>query len=580
MEYKVLAACYEHIGGTTKRLQKTALVSAFLKQVSEEDADSVMLLLQGKIFPTWSQEKIGVASKLVLKAISISTGMSAEEIEDAWREMGDLGDVAEAFIAKKKQATLFTIPLEVSKVFSNAKKIATMQGEGSTDRKIKLIAELLTSATPIEAKYIVRMVLEDLRVGIGEGTIRDAICWAYVHQVVYDAEKNDLVLTDEQREVYSQHVLAVQEALDLTNDFTEVLSVARVAGKEGLEKLSLQAGKPIKVMLFQKAQNVAEAMERLGKPCAFEYKLDGFRLQIHKTKNEIILFTRRLENVTKQFPEVAEYVRSHVDAEEFIIDSEAVGYDPQTKKHLPFQFISQRIRRKYDIAGMVKKFPIELTIFDILFCNGESLLKKGFSERRALLEKIVTQEPLKLLLVQNIVTSDVEEAEHFYQQSKDLGHEGLMGKKLDGIYKPGSRVGYGVKIKSVLDPLDLVVVKAEWGEGKRAGWFTSFTVACNDEGHFREIGKVGTGFKEKGEEGVTFGEMTERLKLLVVKEKGREVEVKPELVISLKFEEIQRSPTYSSGFALRFPRMMMIREEKPVEEIATLDEVHDRFEEQ
>jgi len=581
MEFGHLAECYEKIDSTTKRLEKTNYIAEFLKTVEDSDIDAVILLLQGRIFPSWSQEKIGVASKLIVKAISISTGLSLDEVEQAWKEIGDLGEVGAAFVGKKKQATLFSTSLTIEKVFANARKIATMQGEGSTDRKIKLIAELLTSAQPVEAKYIVRMVLEDLRVGIGEGTLRDAICWAYVHSVKYDKEKNDLVLTEEERGVYSSKTASVQEALDLTNDFSEVLKVAKTQGEEGLKKLTLQAGKPIKVMLYQRAKNVEEALERLGKPCAFEFKLDGFRLQIHKNKEGITLFTRRLEDVTKQFPEVVDYVNEYVAGDEFILDSEAVGYDASIKKHLPFQFISQRIRRKYDIASMVKKFPIELTIFDILFHNGESLIKKEFSERRALMEKIVTPVPYKLVLVRSLITSDAGEAERFFQDSLASGTEGLMGKKLDAIYKPGSRVGYGVKIKSVMDPLDVVVVKAEWGEGKRAGWFTSFTVACNDGGSLREMGKVGTGFKEKeDEEGVTFGQMTELLKPLVVKESGREVTVKPELVISLKFEEIQKSPTYSSGYAMRFPRMMVIREEKPLEEIASLEEVEERFAEQ
>jgi len=577
MEFKELAGCYEKIDKTSKRLEKTNYMAEFLKTV-KEDLDAVLLLLQGRIFPSWSQEKIGVADKLVARAISIATGMTGEEVEDAWKDLGDLGQVAESFVARKKQVTLFSTSLSVSKVFSNAKKIATMEGEGSTDRKVKLIAELLTSATPLEAKYIVRMVLEDLRVGIGEGTLRDAICWSYLYPVEYDKGKNDLVLDDEKREEYKQHINAVQEALDLTNDFSQVLKVARDQGKAGLERLSLTAGRPIKVMLYQKAKNVAEAFDRVGKPCAFDYKLDGFRLQVHKNKEGVMLFTRRLENVTTQFPEVAAYVKDHVEGDEFILDAEAVGYDLSTKEHLPFQFISQRIKRKHGIAEMVKKFPVELCVFDILFYNGESLVKKGFAERRALIEKIVEQEPQKIVLAKSITTDDLATAEEFYQAALTAGTEGLMGKKLDGIYKPGSRVGFGVKIKTVMDPLDLVVVRAEWGEGKRAGWFTSFTVACNDEGTLREMGKVGTGFKEKEDQGgVTFGHMTELLKPLVVKEAGRQVEVKPQLVISLKFDEIQKSPTYSSGYALRFPRMMYLRPEKPLEEIASLDEVKERF---
>jgi len=581
MDYKRLTACYEAIDKTTKRLQKTAVIVELLKELSPKEYPAVLLLLQGRIFPVWSQQKIGMAAKLVAKAISIATGMTIEEIEQEWKKIGDLGDVAEQFVGRKRQATLFSESLTVAKVFSNAQKISTMEGGGSTDRKIKLVAELLTSATPVEAKYVVRMVLEDLRVGIGEGTLRDAICWTYIYPVEYDKEKNDLILDDAKREEYKVAVNIVQEALDLTNDFAEVLLVAKENGSDGLRKLNLESGKPLKVMLYKKVKDVDEALETLGEPCAFEYKLDGFRLQVHKSADGIKLFTRRLENVTKQFPDVVRYVENHIEGESFILDAEAVGYDLQTKKYLPFQFISQRIRRKYDIADMVKKFPIELTIFDILYLDGESTIKKGFLERRNLLEKIVKGEKLKIVLVPQIITSDKEEAREFFQRALDSGMEGLMGKKLNAIYKPGSRVGYGVKIKTVLDPLDVVVVGAEWGEGKRTGWFTSFMVACNDNGVFKEIGKVGTGFKEKEDQGgVTFSEMTKRLKKLVIKEEGREVTVKPELVITLKFEEIQTSPTYRSGYALRFPRMVLIRDEKPVAEIVSLEEMHERFEEQ
>lgn len=576
MKYSELAGCYEKIDSTTKRLEKTWHIAQFLKKVEDKELDTIISFLQGKIFPTWRQEKIGVAAKLILKAINVSTGATIDEIERAWKEIGDLGQVGEKFVASKKQATLFRNDLSVQKVFSNIRKMATMEGIGSTDRKIKLISELLTSAKGVEARYIIRVVLEDLRVGIGEGTLRDAICWAYLYPVEYDSEKNEILFGDD-RQTYNEKIEVLQEAIDLTNDFSKVVKVVREKGEEGLKKLDLIPGKPIKVMLYPKAKDVADAFERLGKPCAFEFKVDGFRLQVHKDENGVKLFTRRLEDVTDQFPEIREYVVENITGESFVLDSEAVGYDKETKEYLPFQFISQRIKRKHGIQEMAKNFPVELNVFDILFYNGEGLIKKPFAERRKLIEKIIKQENQKLKLVDNLITSDIQEAQNFYELAMQKKFEGLMGKKLDAVYKPGSRVGYGLKIKGVLDPLDLVVVAAEWGEGKRTGWFTSFTVACNDDGQLREIGKVGTGFKEKDGEGVSFTQMTELLKPLIVNEEGKTVKVKPEIVISLKFEEIQKSPSYSSGYALRFPRMIMIRDDKPLEEIATLEEIEERF---
>jgi len=266
----------------------------------------------------------------------------------------------------------------------------------------------------------------------------------------------------------------VQGAYDVANDFSIVAEKAKIDGINGLRKISLEPGRPVKVMLALKVKDVKEGFERVGKPADIEYKLDGFRLQIHKKDNDIKLFTRRLENVTKQFPDVVDYVENYVKGDSFIIDSEAVGFSPKTKKYLPFQNISQRIKRKYNIRSTAKEFPVELNVFDVIYYNGKNMIKTPFIERRKLVEKIVKPVERKILYVKNFITSNEKEVLKFYKESLNKGNEGIMFKTLDAVYKPGARVGHMVKFKPVMDTLDLVIVGAEWGEGKRSNWLSSF----------------------------------------------------------------------------------------------------------
>ncbi len=635
MKYIDLVEVYQRLDSTTKRLEKTYFISKLLRETPLGDLSRITLLLQGKIFPPWDERKIGVASRMVLKAINVSSGLSVNEIENEWKKTGDLGKTAENLIKRKRQATLFSQDLSVSKVFDNLRKLATLEGLGSVDQKVKLISELLTSAKPIEARYIVRNVLEELRVGVGAGSLRDAIAWAFFPKVAgiffkcdkcnnympniakclecnqaienkfskeverfngknvlklknidelkkADLKKYDLILCKDEnlaRECYNYLVNAVQGAYDVANDFSVVAEKAKVDGIKGLTSVGLEPGRPVKVMLAIKVKDIKEGFERVGKPADVEYKLDGFRLQIHKKDNKIKLFTRRLENVTKQFPEVVDYVKNYVKGDSFIIDSEAVGFNPKTKKYLPFQSISQRIKRKYNIKNIAKEFPVELNVFDVIYYNGENMIKMPLIKRRKLVEKIVKPAERKIVYVRNLITSDEKEVLKFYKESLNKGNEGIMFKTLDAVYKPGARVGHMVKFKPVMDTLDLVIVGAEWGEGKRSNWLSSFTLACIDENdNFLEIGKVGTGIKEKSGPGVSFSQLTEELKPLITSEKGKNVKVKPEIVVEINYEEIQKSPTYNSGYALRFPRVINLRLERSAEECSTLKMVEEFYE--
>ncbi|MGV8151120.1 MAG: ATP-dependent DNA ligase [Candidatus Woesearchaeota archaeon] len=583
MEYLELSRLYERLESTSKRLEKTKILSDFLKDCTPKQVDKILLLAQGLVFPKHEDKKIGIASKLVVKALNTATGIDVDEIEKTWKKTGDLGLSAQELVKKKKQHTLFNEELTVDKVYSTIRKLASIEGTGSTDLKMKMISELLTSAKPIEARYIVRLLLEDLRVGLGEGTIRDALTIAYYEKT----EKKNIDIENMQGSFSKDSELSiikdeVQKAYDVTNDYSQVATILLADGIKKLKELELDVTKPVKVMLAQKVSNIQEGFEKVGRPCALEYKYDGFRMLIGKKGDTVIIHTRRLENVTTQFPEVVELIKNHVKAESCIIDGEAVGFDPKTKKYVPFQNISQRIKRKYDIEQLAKEVPVELNIFDILHYDGKSTINEPYENRRKIIEKIIKEKELQIRLAAQIVTDNEKNGEEFYKKSLDAGNEGIMMKTLNAPYKPGSRVGFMVKLKPIMETLDLVIVAAEWGEGKRAGWLTSFTIACYDEDtdEFLEIGKFGTGIKEKEEEGTSFEELTQSLKPHIISEKGREVKIKPEIVVEIKFEEIQKSPSYSSGYALRFPRLVRVREDRRPDESSSLNQIDGMYKEQ
>ena len=340
-------------------------------------------------------------------------------------------------------------------------------------------------------------------------------------------------------------------------------------------------------MLAQKAKNIKEGFKKLGKPCAIEYKYDGFRMIIHKKGDQVYLFTIRLENVTKQFPEVAEYVKKYVKGDSFIIDSEAVGYDKKTKEYKSFQDISQRIRRKYNIEKLQKELPVEINVFDIIYYNGKSLLQEPFEKRTAIIKKILKNQKYKIIHAKQIITGSEKEAERFYKKALKDNQEGIMMKNLKSGYKPGRRVGHMLKIKPEERDYDLVITGAEYGSGKRYGWLSSFILSCYDKKNkkFLEIGKMGTGIKEKSTEksdskNISFDELTKILIPLIKKEKGKSVQVKPKIIVSVTYQEIQKSPNYNSGFALRFPRFTALREDKPLSEIITLNEIKKDFKNQ
>jgi DNA ligase-1 len=564
MQYKKLVEVYEELSSTTKRLEKTKILAKFLENLEERDKD-VLYLLLGDIYPEYDERKIGISNQLAIKAISKATGTNEKNIVKEWKKIGDIGMVAEILVKNKKQTTLQNHILTTEKVLENLRKLPEFEGKGTVDKKISLITELLTSSSPKEALYLTRTLIGDLRIGIKESTIRAGMVEAFFENKKEASEK-------------------IEQAVDKTNDLVSVFEIAKKRKISDFEKLSVEVGKPIKAMLAQKVTTIEEGFKALGKPCAIEYKYDGFRLLIHKKQGKITLFTRTLENVTKQFPDVIEYIKNHIKGHSFIIDSEAVGYDKKTKEYTPFQNISQRIRRKHNIEKLEKELPVEVNVFDIIYHNGKSLINEPFEKRSRLLRKIIQNHPYKIIAAKQIITGDAKKAEDFYKKALQDNQEGIMMKSLNAEYKPGRRVGHMLKIKPEERDLDLVITGAEYGKGKRSGWLSSFILSCQGEkDEFLEIGKMGTGIKEKSNEevgGVSFHELTEKIKPIIKEEHGKSVTIKPKIVVSVTYQEIQKSPTYNSGFALRFPRFTALRPDKKPEDASTIKEVEKDFENQ
>lgn len=546
MKYSKLVELYEKLNSTTKMLEMTAILADFLKNAGEENIERVVLLTQGIVFPKTSGKEIGVASSTMIKAISRSAGVSEKEIKNIWRKTGDLGDVAQEAMKKGAQEKLGITPLTISKFVENLDKASQLEGMGTVDRKIGLVSEIISSCNPLEAKYAVRTILGIMRLGVGDGIVRDALASA----TGIDKQK-------------------LERAYHLLGDYGKVTRKINFTADAILEDVKLSVFNPIKSMLQTKVETIEEGFKVVGKPCLADVKYDGMRAQIHYDGKEVKIFTRRLEDVTKQFPEIVGAVKKYVDCDSCILDSEAVGY--RDNKPVPFQQLSRRIKRKYDIDKVAEEMPTWTFVFDCLEYNGESLMDTPFEERRKIVEKIIKNSE-EIQVCEAIITDKEEDIEKFLEKALKQGHEGLMMKSMKLGYQPGRRIGYGVKLKPGVETLDLVVVKAIWGEGKRTKWLSSYVLACRDGNEFKTIGKMSSGPTEE-----QYEEITNFLRPLIEKTSEKTVTVEPKLILEIGYQEIQKSPKYESGFALRFPILKNIRYDKPLLEVDDIEKIKNAY---
>lgn len=527
------------------------LVAEYLRKLDERSLPIAALMVIGDVFPAWDQRELEVSVSTLLKVVKRLLKIGDEDFLQTFNETGDLGSaLMELFKARKpvKQYTLTPSreALTVADVHSFLVKIAEAKGPGSRRVKERLLDALFSRLTPLEVKYAAKLIVKERRYGFGENLLEEALAKAFN------------VPLDE-----------VRKANMVTSDVGLVAKTSVKLGVNGLRSLGVTIFHPLKPMLAEGVEGVAKALEEHGYATAFEYKLDGARVQLHKRGGEVKVYSRHLEDVTVSIPEVVDLVLKEVSAASCILEGEVVAIGANGKLK-PFQYVMRRFRRVKGVRGMVKELPVKLYLFDILYANGETLIDEPYVKRRSMLEQVVGDIPL----VKQVVTSDAKKAESFFKEALSLGCEGIMAKSLQSPYTPGVRGKKWLKIKAAPLTLDLVIIAAEYGYGYRYKWLSDYTLAAYDPqtGGFEPVGKCFTGLTDD-----EIAYMTEKLKALSIAEYGRTLVVKPEIVVEVGFAEIQQSPHYKCGYALRFPRILRIREDKGPFEADTIDRVREVY---
>ncbi len=545
--FLAFAQLCQKVESTSGSLDKTEIVAAFLATLDDAELAVACSYIIGTIFPPGQDLELGVGPAILYQALARACGCPMAQVTDMLKSTGDPGLVASRMVEKKRPlgfAAFFgeeeESSLSIEEVHNRFAAIARASGKRSQDAKVKNLQFLFSQARPLEARYIARLAIEDMRIGVGEGVMRDALARAF-------AETG----------ATSQ---SVERAYNLTND----MGLVAVAARGGrLADLSVMINHPIKMMLAQLGESIPAAIGEIGM-AAVEWKYDGARVQIHKEGNAVRIFSRRLENVTASLPEIVQVARK-IRSESAILDGEAVAVGGDGRP-MAFQEILKRFRRKYDIAKLAAKIPLRLFLFDLIYLDGKSLADLPLTERRHLLEGIADND----ILADQFLTGDSVEVEEAYSRALKAGHEGLILKNPQSTYAPGKRGKNWLKIKPVMETLDLAVIGAKWGEGRRASFLGSYRLSCLDQssGELLDVGWVATGLTDEA-----LTDLTEMFRELIILEKGMEVEIKPAVIFEVAYEEIQKSPNYSSGYALRFPRMVAVRDDKSLEEADTLERV-------
>ncbi|MEN3047170.1 MAG: ATP-dependent DNA ligase [Candidatus Caldarchaeales archaeon] len=578
MEFRRLADYYERLEATTKRLEMRDILVELLREATPEEAQRIAMLSLGRLYPPYVGIELGMAERLAIRAIRSVTGASEAEVDRLFAKRGDLGLVAEELISRRKaQTILFQEPLTVEQVYATFERIARETGEGAVENKVKLLTGLLAKADPKEAKYIVRLVTGTMRLGVADMTFIDAA----------SAMLGDV----------AAHREEIERAYNITSDIGQVVRLVKVGGIEAVRSVRLRVGVPVRPMLAERLTSAAEILEKLGGRGLAEYKYDGERLQIHKDGDRVMIFSRRQENITHQFPDVVRACSERLRAERAIVECEAVAMDPDTGSMLPFQELMHR-RRKYDVEKAAELYPVGLFFFDAIYVDGQDLMDRPLPERRSALEEMVDPSETFGLTVARLV-EDPGDLDSFMQRAVEDGCEGVIVKDVSprSVYRAGARGWLWIKYKrsyvsKLTDTLDLVVIGAFHGKGRRSGWYGTLLMAAYDPktDTFKSVCKVGTGFKE---------EDLERLKSMVdervVPEKPARVDslmqpdvwVRPEIVLELVGDEITVSPIHTcgwgsvqpeAGLAIRFPRFTgRYRSDKLPEDATTVEEIVEMY---
>ena len=571
MDFSIVAEIFEKMENTTKRIELTNILVELLKKTPKKIIPNAVYLLQGIIRPNFEGVELGIAEKLAIRAISKSAGLPIKKIEDDYRECGDLGLTASNMLKIKTQTTFTTEKITVERVYETLFKIAKLEGKGSQDLKMKHISSLLNDATPLEAKFVLKILLGTLRLGIAENTVMDALAIAFTGK--------------------KENRVQIENAYNVSSDLGKVSLIVATDGIDEIKKFKISLFSPIRPMLADRVQSEKDVIKKMPEQFAAEYKLDGERVQIHKQSDKIILFSRRLENITQYYPDIVENIGKSLNVNEGIFEAEIVPINENTGDFLPFQELMHR-RRKYKLDEAVSQYPITVNFFDVLYFDKKDCLNLEYSERRKILEQIIHEDNFSKLVPMLFVKNE-NEIEDFLENSINAGCEGLMLKTPSAPYRAGTRGSNWLKLKreyrnELGDSFDLIVIGAYFGRGRRTGLYGTLLLATYnpEKDNFPSICKVGTGFTDESLDQlyqILSNNVTLKKNSRIVSEMEADVWFEPKLVLEIVGSEITLSPIHktgldlirkSSGFALRFPKFTgKIRYEKAVEDASTAEEV-------
>jgi DNA ligase 1 len=573
LDFILIAETFEKMEKTASRLALTDYLVSLLKITPSDLIDKVVYLIQGKLYADYEGIELGLAEKMAIRALAYSAGLEVSIIEENYRMTGDLGDTAEEVMKAKNQTTLFSEKMTVERVYYTFDKIAHTSGSGSQEVKMRLVSNLLNDASYREAKYIMKFIMGTLRLGIADHTIMDSLALAFTGN-----RDNRQIL---------------EKAYNVSSDLGEVAKLLATKNLESLKSLQITLFKPVRPMLSERVRSSEEAMEKIDGGAAAEYKLDGERIQIHKGKGKVELFSRRLEKVTHHYPDITAAIGTII-ANEAILEAEVVAINAITGEYLPFQELMHR-RRKYEINQAVENYPISLNFFDILYLDGQDTTSLPYFKRRKIIEKLLhmVKKEDKIRIVPQTIIKSTNEIERFMALSIENGCEGLMLKQLSSTYRAGAREFAWIKLKreyrsDMADTADLVIVGGLFGRGRRVGKYGALLLASFDSNSdkFKSVCKVGTGFTD--EHLKQFYENLESHKISHRHprvDSGIEMDVwfEPKIVIDVIASEITLSPSHTAamdrirkgyGLALRFPKFTgKIRYDKNPEDATNVEEL-------
>lgn len=581
MLYVKLVRAYDEIESTSGSLEKIHIYADLLKKANASEIGKIVALTMGKLFPDWKGEpEIGIAEKMAIHVIATAASVPENDVLSNLRMTGDIGSTAEKLLGKSAQSTLFSEELTVSAVYDGLVQTARISGSGSSKEKISKLVGLLTAAEPIEARYIIRTITGSLRLGLGDMGIIDGLATAYTG----NRDSRNII----------------ENAFNVCSDLSYVATLLAEKGIDAVKAIHTKVGVPIRMMAAKKLSNAKEIMEKIGGKALVEYKYDGERIQAHKNGDEVILYSRRQEEITSQYPDVVQLVKKHVKAKSCVIEGECVAIDPETGNMRAFQELMRR-RRKTDINVMKDQIPVAFYIFDILFLNGKDVTSKPMLGRRNLLEDVIDKSDRFDLTVGEL-TEDSDRLYEIFKHSIQTGHEGVIAKAVhsESSYQAGARSWLWIKLKAsytegLADSVDLVIVGAIHGRGKRTGLYGAILASAYDDmtDTFPTVCKIGTGFTEE-----MLAEFKERLEThriesrnpKVISDIGADVWFEPVEVIEVLGDEITISPTHPAGkgrvkgdggLAIRFPRFTgKWRDDKDPTQATTVDDLIEAYERQ